>query len=211
LQEVWRDSKVAGIEKWARLSLYFSRILSISEHLSFFIIGAKYSREQYRRDLWLTDSYVLGKTIVVGLLAFLPASLLPVGAAIATYFLAEMYSALLNVVFVSTLPDERPVSLPRSLLLLILNAFQLIVTFGLYYRLVLGLDPGTAIASSFLVFGTVGYPANESGDGRYLVALQIGLDFIFVAILLARFVGEAVNPSAEERRRTDSPDEDREN
>src|SRR4051794_11736158 len=96
LQEIWIDPKVTGIERWTRLFLYSSRILSISEHLSFFLIGPKYTSDQYRRDLWLTDTYVVGKTIVVGLLAFLPASFLPVGAAIATYFLVEMYSALLN-------------------------------------------------------------------------------------------------------------------
>ena len=46
LQEIWADPKLAGIEKWARRFLYFSRILSISEHLSFFVIGAKTSKEQ---------------------------------------------------------------------------------------------------------------------------------------------------------------------
>jgi hypothetical protein len=102
-----------------------------------------------------------------------------------------MYVVLLNIVFVRIPPDEGPVSFLRSLLLLILNGFQLIATFALYYRLVLPLEPGDAIASSFQVFGTVGHPANKRGDGSYLVALQIGLVFIFVAILLARFVGEA--------------------
>jgi hypothetical protein len=63
-------------EKWARRSLYFSRILSISEHLSFFVVGARYRREDYRRDLWITDLYLVGKTIVVALLTFLPERLL---------------------------------------------------------------------------------------------------------------------------------------
>jgi hypothetical protein len=175
LQEILVDSKVAGIEKWVRRCLYFSRILSISEHLSFFIIGAKYSRREYRRDLWITDLYVLGKTIVVALLVFLPERLLAAGAWIVSYLLTEMYLALLNVVFVRTLPDQRPISIPRSLLLLILNAFQIIATFALYYRIVLSLDPGAAIASSFQVFGTVGHPVNDSGHGSYLVALQIAL------------------------------------
>jgi hypothetical protein len=192
-QEIWVDSKVAGIEKWARRFLYFLRILSISEHLSFFIIGTNYSRKEYRRDLWITDLYVVGKTIFVALLAFLPERLLAAGAWIVSYLLAEMYLALLNVVFVRTLPNERPISIPRSLLLLILNAFQIIVTFALYYRIVLSLDPGAAIASSFQVFGTVGHPARDSGHGSYLVALQIALDFVFIAILLASFVGQAAN------------------
>jgi hypothetical protein len=63
-------------EKWARRSLYFSRILSLSEHLSFFVVGARYRRGDYRRDLWITDLYVVGKTIVVALLTFLPERLL---------------------------------------------------------------------------------------------------------------------------------------
>ena len=87
MQEILVDSKVAGIEKWVRRCLYFSRILSISEHLSFFIIGAKYSRKEYRRDLWITDLYVLGKTIVVALLVFLPERLLAAGAWIVSYLL----------------------------------------------------------------------------------------------------------------------------
>jgi hypothetical protein len=82
--------------------------------------------------------------------------------------------------------------LATALLLLILNAFQIIATFALYYRIVLSLDPGAAIASSFQVFGTV-YPVNDSGHGSYLVALQIALDFVFIAILLASFVGQAAN------------------
>jgi hypothetical protein len=83
--------------------------------------------------------------------------------------------------------------LATALLLLILNAFQIIATFALYYRIVLSLDPGAAIASSFQVFGTVGHPVNDSGHGSYLVALQIALDFVFIAILLASFVGQAAN------------------
>lgn len=190
MQEIWADPKLVGIEKWARRFLYLSRILSISEHLSFFVIGAKTSKEQYRRDLWITDLYVVGKTVVVALLACLPESLLTAGAWIVSYLLAEMYLALLNVVF-GTLPDERPISITRSLLLLMLNAFQITLTFALYYRIVLSLDPGAAIASSFQVFGTVGHPANNFGAGSYVVALQIGLDFVFIAILLASFVGAA--------------------
>ena len=70
-----------------------------------------------------------------------------------------------------------------------------VVTFALYYRIVLSLDPGAAVASSFQVFGTVGHPVNDSGHGSYyyLVALQIALDFVFIAILLASFVGQAAN------------------
>jgi hypothetical protein len=77
LQEIWADPKLAGIEKWARRFLYFSRILSISEHLSFFVIGAKISKEQYRRDLWITDLYVVGKTVAVALLAGYQRAYLP--------------------------------------------------------------------------------------------------------------------------------------
>ena len=197
LQEIWADPKLAGIEKWARRFVYFSRILWISEHLLFFVIGAKTSKEQYRRDLWITDLYVVGKTVVVALLAWLPESLLTAGAWIVSYLLAETYLALLNVVFVRTLPDERPISITRSLLLLMLNAFQITLTFALYYRIVLSLDPGAAIASSFQVFGTVGHPVNKSGAGSYVVALQIALDFVFIAILLASFVG-ATNVNKEQ-------------
>jgi hypothetical protein len=55
----------------------------------------------------------VGKTVVVALLACLPESLLTAGAWIVSYLLAEMYLALLNVVFVRTLPDERPISITK--------------------------------------------------------------------------------------------------
>src|SRR5262245_48904902 len=122
-RKIWLNSKFVGIEKWTRRGLYFLRILSLSEHLSFFIVGAKFSRAQYRRDSWITDFYVVGKTILVALLIFLPDCWLSVW--LATYLLAELYVVLLNVVILGTLPDERPISIPRSLLLLILNAFQI--------------------------------------------------------------------------------------
>jgi hypothetical protein len=35
----------------------------------------------------------------------------------------------------------------------------------------------------------------EDGYESYLVALQIALDFVFIAILLASFVGQAANSS----------------
>jgi hypothetical protein len=106
------------------------------------------------------------------------------------YLLVELYVVILNVVFVTARVEEPPVSIPRSVLFIVLNAFQVTLTFALFYRTAFRLDPGQAIAKSFQVFGTVGLP-NGSDKGSYLVAFQIALNFVLLAIFLTSIIGQA--------------------
>jgi hypothetical protein len=191
LKEIKADSKKAGIEKMARVLLYFVRIVCLSELISWAVVGRpKHNDDDQRRDLTLIDCYVAGKTLFLLVLVILPDHWLSI--LVASYLLAELYVAILNIVLIGTAtPDERPLSIPRSLILAILNVLQITLTFALYYRATLNLDPGPAIAGSFQVFGTVGTPIPpETKDGSYVVALQLALDFVFIVLFLGALVSQ---------------------
>ncbi len=61
---------------------------------------------------------------------------------------------------------------------------ELIIAFGIFYRLALALKPFEAIKSSILTFGTVAYRSDASG----VATCQIVLDFLLVAIFLSTIV-----------------------
>jgi hypothetical protein len=86
-----------------------------------------------------------------------------------------------------------PKSPERSLLLFILNVAELLIAFAIFYRVWFGLRVGEAIVNAILVFGTVGYfkdkIADRMVDTSALVAGQILLDFLLLAIFLATLIG----------------------
>jgi len=193
-----KESHIGGLEKFFCFVLYFLRLGSISEWLSFCITGGRTSGADHAGDRLIVDWYVVLKTFVVGLLLFVavghPLSWLV--QIIVWYLLGEMYVSLLNVVFVGTLKEDRKISVGRSLLLLMFNAAQLVLSFAVFYRVYLHQDVRDALFTSVQVFSTLDAPENA----RILVTLQVALNFLFLAVLLARFLG-----MPEERRKQIKP------
>jgi hypothetical protein len=146
----------------------------------------------------VVELYVAAKLIYLLILIQLPVEYLISAFWIALYMLVELYVALLNIVFLSKYPigaipslSGPPRSFERMLILVMFNAVEVTVTFALFYRLFLPADPGpwAAIAYSVQVFGTVGTPPNSSEGGLYVVAFQLGADFVLLAIFLAILIG----------------------
>jgi hypothetical protein len=119
------------------------------------------------------------------------------------YILFEMYLNLCSIFFLPrqkqlglSPPSLRPSAVnepstraERSILLLLLNIVQLILVFAIFYRAsVPGLSPSGALCAAVLAFGTLATPPGVSAA---LVAVQVALDFILVAAILANFVGQA--------------------
>jgi len=72
---------------------------------------------------------------------------------------------------------------------LFVNVLQLVLSVAVFYRRARSaLSPFDALSSAVLVFGTVGTPLEVPS---LLVALQVLLDFLLVAAILASFVGQA--------------------
>jgi predicted branched-subunit amino acid permease len=61
-----------------------------------------------------------------------------------------------------------------------------VLSFAIFYRLQLPHLPAPdALFKTLLVFGTIGYPLGA----EVIVALQIAIDFLLLAVFLAVFVG----------------------
>lgn len=90
--------------------------------------------------------------------------------------------------FLSKFVAAPPKSAERSLLLFILNVAELLIAFAIFYRGRFGLRVGEAITNATLVFGTIGY-RNDIVDIPPIVAVQILLDFLLLAIFLATLIG----------------------
>ena len=198
LVQLSKEKEFFGIEKLARVFLYFLRFFSLSEWLSFCITGSRETSQDHIRDLLIVDAYVAAKTIVVVVLVWVvPERYLSAAAWIACYLLIETFIALFNIVFVTTRPNERPISIGRSLILLILNVVELIATFAILYQAVLLVEPWRAVVFSFDVFGTVGRPSSSQYPlSDVLVVSQIAVDFLFLAIVLAHFLNLRGKPKA---------------
>lgn len=188
LRKLARDPKCLGIEKWVYLSAYTLKITSIVEWSLFCATGGSRDPEDGRRNVLIVDWCVIGKTIVVAALVWVPQEYLFFAAIVAGYLLFEMFVALFNVVLLAKKLDGRPISIERSLILLTLNAAQLIFSFAIFYQAALLVDPWRAVVFSFDVFGTVSRPASADYPGSdWWVILQIVLDFLFLAIVVANF------------------------
>ncbi len=190
----WRDqlneikkSETGGIERLFCFALYWLRLVSLSEWISFCIAGGRKDKAGQAKDQMIVDWYVVLKTFLVALLLIVPVkhSLSWLVQLVVWYLLAEMYLQLLNIVFVGTLKQDRKISVGRSLLLLMFNAAQLVLSFALFYRVYLNKGIRDAVYTSVQVFSTLGAPEHA----RTLVTLQVALGFIFITVLLARFLG----------------------
>jgi len=193
-----RESDKGGLERLFYFGLYWLRLVSISEWLSFCITGGRENAPDHARDRNFVDCYVVAKTVVVAVLLLLvPAkhSLTWLVQLFVLYLLAEMYLSLLNIVFVGTLKQDRKISVGRSLLLLMFNAAQLVLSFAVFYKVSLHKGVRDAVYTSVQVFSTLGAPEHA----RTLVTLQVALSFIFLTILLAKFLGMDEKPGQTKR------------
>jgi hypothetical protein len=182
-----RESDKGGLERLFYFILYGLRLVSLSEWISFCITGGREDDANHATDRLIVDWYVVLKTFLVALLlCVVPTkhSLTWLVQLIVWYLLAEMYLSLLNIVFVGTLKQDRKISVGRSLLLLMFNAAQLVLSFAVFYRVCLHKDVRDAVYTSVQVFSTLGAP----NDARTLVTLQVALGFIFLTVLLAKFL-----------------------
>jgi hypothetical protein len=194
-----RESDKGGLERLFYFGLYWLRLVSISEWLSFCITGGRENAADHATDRNIVDCYVVTKTVLVAVLLII----VPAKHSLLTWFvqlfvwylLAEMYLSLLNVVFVGTLKQDRKISVGRSLLLLMFNAAQLVLSFAVFYRVSLHKGIRDAVYTSVEVFSTLGVPK----DARTLVTLQVALSFIFLTILLAKFLGMDEKPGQTKR------------
>src|SRR6185369_4780387 len=168
-----KESKTGGIERLFYFALYRLRLISLSEWISFCITGGREDDAAHAKDRLIVDWYVVLKTFLVALLLILPAkhSLTWLVQLVVWYLLAEMYLSLLNIVFVGTLKQDRKISVGRSLLLLMFNAAQLVLSFAVFYRLCLHKGIRDAVYTSVQVFSTLGAPEHA----RTLVTLQVAL------------------------------------
>jgi hypothetical protein len=194
-----RESDKGGLERRFYLGLYWLRLVSLSELFSFCITGGRDNPADQVKDRNFIDWYVVLKTVFVGvLLCVVPAKhsltwLVQIGV---WYLLAEMYLSLFNIVFVGTLKQDRKISIGRSLLLLMFNAAQLVLSFAVFYKVYLHKDVRGAVYTSVEVFSTLGAPPHA----RTLVTLQVALGFIFLTILLAKFVNMPDEKPAQPKR-----------
>jgi len=189
---------IGGLEKGFCHALYRLRLASILEWLSLCIVGGRGDDDHaaHKTDRLIVDFYVVGKTLLVALLMLLPTKFLAWYVQLFVwYLLAEMYVALLNVVIIGTLNTERKISVGRSLLLLMFNAIQLVLSFALFYRAHAGVGPWQAFVNSVHVFSTLALP----DKAEKLETTQIILNFIFLAIILARFLGMPDSPKSDDR------------
>ena len=188
------ESEVEGLERYFDVLLCSLNTLSILYWL--LMIRFKDLRQEQKLTRLYVEVYVLAKIAVLfGLLQF-PGT---ISCLLAMYLLADLYVALLLVVFVAKhVPGSFPLisgsrpSLERLLILLMGNVAEVTLAFALFYRMTLAEDPGPwrAIAYSIQVLGTVGTPPDRTGSVLFVVSWQIVLDFVLLAIFLARLIGE---------------------
>jgi len=188
LSETRKADDVVGLEKVFCMLLVFLRIASLTYwFLSFIpdpaIVGAQH---RHTRDRFI-EFWVLVELLILVFLSRVPDSCLGIAWRIAAYILFTLFLSLFNIVFIAKIPEVNAprASTERSLLLLGVNALQVVLSFAIFYRQSLDLDRDSALVSAILVLGTVGYP---KGDG-YLVALQVLLDLTLIALFISYLVG----------------------
>lgn len=77
------------------------------------------------------------------------------------------------------------------------NATQVVLIFAIFYHWKLSKPIGEALFETLLVFGMIGYPSGT----KIIVGIQIGIEFLLLAVFLAFFVGNLQNKP----RRGDPP------
>jgi hypothetical protein len=183
LQKREIDENLNGIEWLTAHVLSTLRLLSVS----FLIKNVFLTRDaegKKTHDVF-TEFYVLG--VFALLIAILVCSNFtdrwPIVVAI--YFLAESIDSLAVGVMLKKLPSSQsPISIERSLILLLVNAAEITVGFSVIYRVLLPVEPDLALFYAVSVFATIGAPPGGHG----IVVAQVACNFVFLAVFVATYV-----------------------
>ena len=187
-----RDSEeVHGVELRFDITLLFLRLFSLSYWFKDDWLRLDDSNTRNARVLRdnVVDVYCLVwlPILVLALWCFHIPSL---SCLFAAYALFEIYLNLFSIVFLRSRRsiNEPSTSVERNVLLFFVNVLQLNLAFGIFYRQsVPSLGFWGALYNAILVFGTIGTPLNTPPKG--LVILQVLLDFLLIAVILASLIG----------------------
>lgn len=187
-----RSEKIGGIEWLVVVIVHFLHITTLAGWIKFYFdpISNDPTAEELRRRNKAIDIYVVFEFCVLQCLLWLPDRSNVIYALAALYFLCGILINLFSIVFVGKLDVYPPTpSIERSLLLFGINVIQVITIFAIFYRTQFCQSPLIAIINSTLVFGTLGHPLGNNFIGGYIVATQIIVDFVLLAVFLSAFVG----------------------
>lgn len=182
------------IERLVMTTLIALRLVSLSRftHLP---------RTQSAKSLW-AEFYVLAWLCLLVLFLLRPHIIGPIAAiALTSYRLVDALAYRLCVLFVDRYnPGWGVHSLNRTLLLLLLNYFELAVGFAVLYlatnsiafkgQATLITDPGRAIYFSIVTLSTLGYGDIEpfTDTGRLLAAFEVLAGFMLVVLVIGAFL-----------------------
>ena len=185
---VWATDKIGGLERVIAVGLVVTRLLSLSWWLRTPFGDPSAGEPRSGRDL-VVDTYVVGVLVLlICLLRQQPVSLFAV--VVGVYVVFELFMSLFRILLLGKHAgvNAPTASFERSLLLLYINAFEVVVAFAIFYAYALCLSGKTALLQSALVFGTVGFP--QASTVAYIVVTQIFLDIILVVFFIGTFAGQ---------------------
>lgn len=184
---IWSTDRIGGLERLLAVWLVFTRLLSLSWWLRSPFGDPSSGGTRSHRDI-VVETYVI---CVLGLLIQLLRQ--PVNSfavAVGAYMVFELYMGLFRILLLGKHPGvNAPTgSFERSLVLLYINAVEVVIAFALFYAYVMRISSKEALLQSALVFGTVGYP--QASSVAYIVVTQIFLEVILVVFFIGTFAGQ---------------------
>lgn len=189
---------------------YFKRFTFIERKVSCVLLFAKYfslcnilkylaKEKKKQRDI--VDIYVIIRTIILLIILFCCQPYYPNPVLlIITYFLIEMLAATLQVQFVNYyVKAERPSSPNRSIILLFIGYFEVIIIYAIYYLSSLNIvnNDGERLKSACdsLYFSVVTITTLGYGDwkplcfySKFLVVSEVLIGILLIVLMLSSFV-----------------------
>jgi hypothetical protein len=176
---LWR-SPAQGLELWFCTTLLALRYASVSYALK------RVWRTSPRRNTWVDVYCLLELALLIWLLCTEPRfPKLP--SCVAAYIVFEAYLNLFNIAFVGKNENitRPPLSIERSIILMLLNAAQVTFAFAVFYKTYGVADP---LYNAVLVIGTIGAPADVLVHS--IVAAQVASDILLLVLFLGTFAGQ---------------------
>jgi hypothetical protein len=184
-----------GIE-WGTAQLISSlRLLSVSFWGANLLLKRKWGEEKPHDRI--TEGYVLAVFMTLATTLWLSTPAATWMVYFVFYFLAELMVIIAASVLLRKLPSAKPpISIERSLILLVINAAEITVGFAVLYRVLLPADRSVALLYAVSVFATIGAPANIDA----IVIAQFACNFIFLTVFIATYVTSLGSLTKLERR-----------
>lgn len=186
-----KNESLFGVERWFKICLAILLMLQPSTLIRF-----KWRKVGYVNLTKIIDSWIILKVLILFLILVFDLSFYIGSLIISVIFLVDLYSHHLEQVFIGS----KPRSLERSIIFLAVNVVESILAFAiiyLYFGVLIYSDQivynwHEAVYFSVVTAATVGYgdivPSGEIG--RLLVIIQILASILFVAVVLANYVGQ---------------------